>query len=401
MDQNLIALALKSRDSYFKIIDHITLDRHSPITKKLFQLIDEYYQRDESATHVDTSVLISLLKERLTNDKHVDQFREVIAEASSLDISVPNTELIILESKKSEIGYALAQALVEKREDDALIEEFLNLREATSLNQLKDEPTALSTGDLRTYLSQVLDTSNRMGIYPEVVNARLDGGAARGHHITVFGRPESGKTATVINIMCGLARQGFKGIYCGNEDKDEDIFIRIISNLSGYDRFRIGHNMDEAIQRARDNGLDNITVIHGFAPGSPRQIENLIKEYEPSWVVVDQLRNLSMKNESRVDQLEKAATALRNLGKKYNLLMISVTQAGDSASGKAVLDMGDVDYSNTGIPAAADVMLGVGMSPEQDRMGLRTISFPKNKISGFHGEVVVRLIPQLSRLVSA
>ena len=83
-----------------------------------------------------------------------------------------------------------------------------------------------------------------------------------------------------------------------------------------------------------------------------------------------------------------------------NVLAISVTQAGDSADNKAVLDMGDVDYSNTGIPAQADVMIGVGVTAELEAENRRMFSLPKNKISGDHSSFPVNVLPHLSRVTS-
>jgi len=103
---------------------------------------------------------------------------------------------------------------------------------------------------------------------------------------------------------------------------------------------------------------------------------------------------------NRVIQLEQAATFARNMAKKYNIVVISVTQAGDSASGKASLEMGDVDFSNTGIPAQADVMLGIGMTSDMESSGQRVFSLPKNKITGRHESWPVRLVPSYSRYTS-
>jgi hypothetical protein len=81
-------------------------------------------------------------------------------------------------------------------------------------------------------------------------------------------------------------------------------------------------------------------------------------------------------------------------------VVVSVTQAGDSANNKEILDMGDVDFSNTGIPAQADVMIGMGVTPALDQQGVRMLSLPKNKIGGDHSNFLVRINPFLSRVTS-
>ena len=77
-----------------------------------------------------------------------------------------------------------------------------------------------------------------------------------------------------------------------------------------------------------------------------------------------------------------------------------MTQAGDSAARKAVLDLGDVDYSNTGIPAQADLMVGLGANDHHAKNGEIVFSLPKNKISGVHEYFACAVEPQLSKIVS-
>jgi hypothetical protein len=150
---------------------------------------------------------------------------------------------------------------------------------------------------------------------------------------------------------------------------------------------------------AREMGYDNWIAARMY-PGSPAEIGALCEEYQPDILVIDQLRNIRMKEDNYVQKLEKAASAARNLGKRYDCLVLSVTQAGDSASGKPVLDMGDVDSSNTGIPAQADVMVGIGCSEDDKDNGRRVLSLPKNKRSGNHDFFPVRIDPTKSRIIS-
>ena len=114
-------------------------------------------------------------------------------------------------------------------------------------------------------------------------------------------------------------------------------------------------------------------------------------------MIVDQLRNLQVKADSRTNQLEAAATAMRNIGKECNVLMVSVTQAGDSGRDKLILDDGDIDFSNTGIPAQADLLIGIGVDPDHEARDLRVLSIIKNKIGGIEDHFPVRINRLLSR----
>ncbi|NIV28549.1 MAG: hypothetical protein GWN58_03240, partial [Anaerolineae bacterium] len=81
-------------------------------------------------------------------------------------------------------------------------------------------------------------------------------------------------------------------------------------------------------------------------------VEELMHEYEPDVVFVDQLRNVSSKGrtENRTTQLDRVANDLRQLAISHKAVVVSLTQAAESAEGKLKLDMGDVDSSNTAIP---------------------------------------------------
>ena len=116
-------------------------------------------------------------------------------------------------------------------------------------------------------------------------------------------------------------------------------------------------------------------------------------------MVIDQLRNIDVDSENRTQALEKAATEARNTAKKFDIPVISVTQAGDSASGRTILSRGDIDGSNVGMPATADLMLGIGCTMEMEQRNMRVLSFPKNKISGRHEPINITIDPLLSRVV--
>ena len=62
--------------------------------------------------------------------------------------------------------------------------------------------------------------------------------------------------------------------------------------------------------------------------------------------------------------------------------------------------MDDVYYSKTGIPGTTDLMIGVGATEAMNEQGEKQLSFPKNKLNNNHGSIIVKLIPQLSKLRS-
>lgn len=405
MEQPLIAAAIRSRTDYDLVRGYI--DVKGKTYSKPFQVvmskIGDYYARDGNADAVVPEVLLAQITETIRNEKHVETFTNLVNESLSSNGSDSNVRVAILLAKQQEAGDKLALAITGGGDADtisALMADYAMLKEMTDLDQLTEQGLEVYENvDLLGMIRHEYDPTSLIRLYPQSLSDRLDGGAKRGHHIVVFARPEAGKTAFCVNMAAGIARQGFRVLYFINEDRPQDIILRIVSNLSGMSKYQIQKDPAAAQRVAEENGFNNIIVV-SCSPGTPAQIEEYIEKYGPDAIFVDQLRNLKVRADNRVNQLEYAATAVRTIAKKWNVLAVSVTQAGDSAQDKAVLDMGDVDFSNTGIPAQADVMVGIGVDPALDAEGLRTLSLPKNKISGVHDSFPVRILPQLSRMTS-
>lgn len=403
MEKELLGVSLRSRTDFDLVKAYVDLKSNS--YSKAFQVImgkvADYYSRDGTATFVLPEVLSAQIQESIRNPKHVTTFNDIVAEAAGVAESDANVRAVVLMAKQQEVADKLAIAVTSGGGDvDGLLEEMRSLRAMTSLDDVHSTGMEVYHNvDLTSLLAKEYDPENIIKIYPSSLDDKLDNAVKRGHHITIFARPETGKSATCVNINCGMARHGHKSLYVINEDRPQSIILRHVANLSGMTSRQIEADPQRAMQLANDNGFQNI-VVASMSPGSPQDIARLLEEHEPDAVFIDQLRNLKVKADNRVNQLEHAATEARNLGKKYNVLTFSVTQAGDSADNKPVLEMGDVDYSNTGIPAQADVMIGIGVDAKLEAEGLRMLSLPKNKISGVHDSFPVRIHPHLSRLTS-
>ena len=404
MEKPLIAAAMRSRDYYELIKDYIDvkLSTYSKEFQVVMGKVSDYYSRDPDAVSVSPDVLMAQIGETLRSEKLVSRLGAMIGESLSENSSNVNVTAVVLMAKQQEVSDKLAAALTSDAQKsdkvDALIEELQALRQMTDLNQIAEAGLEVyHQVDIEALMHKEYDPANLIKVYPTSLNDRLDGGAHRGHHIVVYARPETGKSATVINMAAGFARQDKRVLYFINEDRPEDIIIRHISNLSGMNKHEVRDNARKAQDIAINHGWDNIIVVSA-APGTPSQIRAYIEKYQPDVIIVDQLRNLAMKADNRVNQLE--AAAIRNIGKEANVLAVSVTQAGDSASDKLILDQGDVDFSNTGIPAQADLMVGIGVDPQHEAEGIRVFNLPKNKIGGVHEHFPVRIYTQLSRVVS-
>lgn len=399
-ERQILASCLKSREAWSKIIKHIEKDDFTEQGRIVFDNISEYYDADPEIHTCDVDLLNDIIAHDLSSDKHRKMFAKIVADIAECETSPANIVRDLIGARREAVGQALASAILGGDDDkiSKLIDEYDELCKTTELDD-GDSNEVIHGGDLASLLADNFDAKGLIPVLPEGLNKRLDGGVKRGHHIVVFARPEMGKTMLVINMMAGFLEHGLKVLYVGNEDPISDVIMRVVSRLTGMTKYEVLEDPVHAELIAKDNGYDNL-ILASMAPGTLREITALMEEFKPDVLVLDQLRNLNMNQDHFVQKLEQAATAARNIAKRYSCVVVSVTQAGDSASGKSVLDLGDVDSSNTGIPAQADVMIGIGATEKHAARSEVVLSLPKNKVSGRHEWFTCVANPGISHLRS-
>jgi len=398
-ERQVLASAMRDRWAFDTIADHVAHDDLSEQGWVIWQGITDYYDRDTKAGDIDPELLSAAIGRGLSADKHKTTFTNLVNGLSNLDVSPSNVVSDLLATKRDVAGKQLAAAIASGQHDEVLLSRYTDLLAADSLDEEATEVEARRGFSVAELVSEKFSAANLISVYPTALNDRLGGGVKPGHHIVLFARPEMGKTMATIEMTAGFARQGLTVLYIGNEDPLDDITMRVVNRLSNMTKAEVMEAPDVAEAKAKEAGYDNI-VLQSLAPGTPREITKLIEEYKPHVLVLDQLRNLNMHQDNYVLALENAAKQARQWAKRYSCVVVSVTQAGDSASRKAVLDLGDVDYSNTGIPAQADLMVGLGANDHHAKNGEIVFSLPKNKISGVHEYFACAVEPQYSKIVS-
>lgn len=401
-ERSLVASCLKSREAYEKIAGHLEEDSAlGEQAKIVLRHVGQYYDRDPDAARVDPELLSAQISREFLNQKHQRMFSDLVQGLFNEDVSPANVVHNFISIKREAAAARLATALAAGKSEDeieALMDEYATWKDVTDLES-EDSTETLKSVSVRSLVEERVAPGAVLRMVPRSLNARLGGGLLRGHHVVVFARPEVGKSMFVINAGSGFLRQGLRVLYIGNEDPIQDVVMRFINRLSGMPRADVMENPERAEELARENGYDNLTLVSLF-PGTPREIEKLVEEHSPDVLIVDQLRTVRTKEDTLTRSLEEAAKALRQIGRRHDALVISVVQAGDSASGKSVLDMGDVDSSNTGIPGACDVLIGIGMSRDDELAGRRVISLAKNKPGDNHEAFPVRICTATSKVTS-
>lgn len=401
-ERKIIAAAIKEREAFETLEQHIREGDFTESARTVWDGLREFYTRDGSARSCDPEILVREICRKLQSPKHRETFESLIRDLSQSEVSSKNVVHDFLSVRRDAVGSRLATLLAAGKfgkDVESTLEEYKIWQNANGLDP--KESNQILRGMPLAEITKTYNPDELIKVWPTALNNRLDGGVLRGHHMVVFARPEMGKTLFLVNAVAGFLAQGLIVLYVGNEDPIYDIAMRVVCRLTKKDRYQVLADPETADREAQSLGYSNL-ILASLAPGTVAEMEALIEEYKPDVLLIDQLRNISIggKDSGYTQQLEKAATAARNLGKRHGIFVISVTQAGDSASGKAVLEIGDVDSSNTGIPAQADIMVGIGATQEDQQMGRRVLSLPKNKRSGKHEYFPVRFDTQTSRIIN-
>ncbi|MCP5006225.1 MAG: hypothetical protein GY941_20140 [Planctomycetes bacterium] len=385
MERQIISAAMYSRTDYEELTKYHIKDSLSDQAVILWGLIDSYYQADSNASSVSVELLSQTI-DRLY-PKHAETFVGII---KSLE-PTSSTNLLkeIIEQKKVAVKHKLTQAFSSDKDErvEPLLEEYERLLAGEV--QVDAETEVLIAPDMEDIM-KARSRENRITLLPPALNEALDGGPLRGHHVAIFSLTDMGKTLFVLNAIRGFIEDGYRVLYVGNEDPISDLLERFLVCMTGKDKYTVRKRYKKAQEYADKHGWDRL-VWAELCPGTLGEIRSLIEAHKPDILVVDQIRNLDTGEKNHVRSLEIAAQGMRNFAKKYSILSVSVTQAADSANGKAILNRGDMDNSNIGIPSTLDLMIGMGATQEQEFDGIRTLSFPKNKVSGNKTPINIRL----------
>lgn len=389
---------IADRKDYDMASPHLVRKDISPFGAALLEAIDDYYHRDADADSIDLELLQQRLDRRFKDiPKHQDKMRSYMEQVLSFDGSKVNVIAEVIENQRADVSTALVDALL--AHDERLIEELLveyqRLTDASALDLgVEEEYQGLSIHQLE----EMLDSEGEWELAPKILGDKVKK-LRPGHSVIMAARPERGKTLFATHINAGMLMQGAKTLYIGNEDPVPDLILRLLSNLTGMDEEQMRARKDEVMELAESRGYNNC-VFAGLSPGSLYEVEALIRRHEPDVVIVDQMRNLKAKTENNTQRLEVVAQELRNMARRHNCLMISMTQVGDSGRNKLVLNDGDIDGSNTGIPGACDVIIMIGSNDEYELRDWRTVTLAKNKRGGDHSNFVVAVDRRLSRVIS-
>ena len=377
MDElNLLAALCGKRENYESIIRiGLTPGDFGDAGRCVVESAGEQYRRDTELRAVEVSVLRSQVHRRFGAGSMSDSVMEFVAGFPD-DISGINVIEEYRLLRLGRVSTSLATLLATGQHGAATSELLAKYTQLASGEQGEAFKPRLTIEDFEG------DEEPKIPISPPSLNAFIGGGVEVGNNVTVYGRPASAKTLFALNNAAFFCLKGMRVLYVANEEPEKFITRRVLARMTGRTVKSLESNsgMRAAIEDAGD-AYENWNMLHraGCTIGD---ITAQVEKIRPTLVVVDQIKNLSCKQDNRALQLDTLARQVRELGPTYNCITMSITQAGDSAHNKLVLEQNDVEWSNTGIPGASCLMVGLGVDAEFEATGKRMISIPRNKING-------------------
>jgi len=408
IDGVVIAACIANRRAYDRVARWVEPGEFTPMGSYWWKHVADWYKHDSDATAIDPHLLMErgLRKSNPKQRETMEAWLEDLPDS----VSPGNVAYELLELKRIAKGNELMAAQHSAEPIDkvkSLAQEHLDLLKATELGGSKVRRT-MNVRDMEGRLA----SANRIPLAPMKLQERT-GGAVPGDHIVLFGRPEAGKSCFAINMTAGFIKSGHRVLYIGNEESTDKTLSRIICNLANCRGDQLLAKPEVAYGRVAKRGLrildngdldpDGLLHLYHMEPGSVPEIEELVMEVKPEILVIDQFLNLSAGGDGNTQKMEQNAKDVRAVLARYNLVGVSVTQAGDRTerhgqAPPAWLGMSDVYGSRTGLPAQADLMVGLGFDTEMEAQGRRAVSLPKNKLGGNHDGFIVDVDFQRSKL---
>jgi replicative DNA helicase len=278
-----------------------------------------------------------------------------------------------------------------------------SLIERTSEDYLPDDFGEPTTDDLHELLAQASDESRWKFNINQL--SRNVYGLGPSEFMIIFARPETGKSALAVSLCSapdGFCQQGAKVLYIGNEEATRRTKLRAIQSFTGMTTTDIQANPDLASSRYL--AIRDRLIMKDAQEWDMTMLDGYVARIKPDILVVDQLDKVNISGQfgGTHEKLREIYRQARELAKRHECGIIAVSQASAEAEGRVRLDFSMMENSRTGKAAEADLICGVGKSSGEDDDGpdpTRFLQISKNKLSGWHGQIICNLQAEITRYV--
>lgn len=400
-----IILSLLSYDFWNAHSNQLSVSLFDSEIAELYEVIVASHEKYK--TDIPTEALLALWKDKnpVATRAETSVIEQLVAE---IELEEPLPEEIIgdiiaglwqrhIGKKIGQLGLNIAEGQTEA------FEKLKLLLESVEAGFAPDDFPDPITNDIHELLDVVSD-EHRLPINIRHIREKLYGPAKKEFWI-IFARPETGKTAFAVSLACspdGWCDKGFKVLYLGNEEDPRRTKLRAIQSYTGMTKDEVIKNPQGAIKAYEP--IQNRMIIQSIHGWDITKVGSYIDKIKPDAVIIDQLDKVEISGnyDKTTDKLGAIYETSRLMGNKKDVAMIAVSQASADGEGKTVITADMMENSKTRKYAEADVVMGIGKFP-LDAQGnddpMRFITISKNKATGYHGTIPIKLEGAISRYV--
>lgn len=338
------------------------------------------YNRDITLDEYSLYVLVNCA------DKDKPTLSELLKEIATIDENNLVLDDLITDIVQRQKAYELALAALEVSEGR---KDFNDLMTITSELDTKSKVTIdvdalFVTNDLEElYNDSIKQTGLRWRLH--TLN-RMLGSLRQGDFGFIFARPETGKTTFLASEVTHFAtqvssKQSGPILWFNNEEQGSKVQLRLYQAMLGVSLAELYSDVPGNRKRYLERGGDKIKIFDS-ASIHRRQVEQFVRELEPSLVIFDQIDKIKGFTDDREDiRLGSIYIWAREIAKQY-CPVIGVSQAAASGEGKPWMTMDDVANAKTAKQAEADWILGIGKKHGESEEHMRYLHLCKNKLAG-------------------
>lgn len=236
----------------------------------------------------------------------------------------------------------------------------------------------------------------------------------KGDFVIITARPDAGKTTLLASESTFMASQlptDKPVLWFNNEEEGRKVKFRIIQAAIGWSTLAIEANPSKAYEEYEKTvGSLNKILVYDRPSFSVRDINSILKDYNPGLIIFDQLRKVKgfeKESNNDVGRLQLLFQQAREWAKEY-APVIGVHQARGDAEGQRWIEMNQMHGSQTDIQGEVDVVVSLGRSHEPGFEKSRWLYFPKNKLVGGpksdpmyrNGKFEITIKPDIARFES-
>ena len=380
------------REYYNKYRKYININKLNYSLKTIVKLLDILYNKYEynSVQVEDINLQLDVEYPSLSQEKAEDIYQnlETLKTLQNKEVSTEHINDVLRRYIDRHYANELIEGLLPLLEENVQSEAKYKLSELyDEWSDVSEELTNRDKHVVTDSLEDIFEIENDDSGYEWFCDELTDslGRIKQGDLGLIFAAPNQGKSAFIISILTSLIRQGCKVLHINNEERGTKVKLRFMENYFCKTKSELFFDKEYFYKKYLDECSEHY-ILYNTGDMHVSELKNLIKEYEPEVIVIDQAWKLRVRKEDRQDMtLQAIWNSLRNIVKEYQVHIIG-TQQSDSTgydNKKLYLSMEAIHGSKIGVQGELDYAIGINSNTEDfNNPQYRYISTPKNKNTG-------------------